>query len=81
MIPSDDHIEQRHIYTKDGRDLWRIIAFCDQPTVTMQNIITGERECFGIGGITATKFEPIGGIRVGRGQSLIERAEDAEAVP
>ncbi len=59
MIPSEDYLEQGLLYEKkSGGGLWRIIAYCQDPTVTMENIDTHERECFGIGGLTAQEFTP-----------------------
>ena len=30
-------------FTKDGTDIWRMIAYCEHPTATMENIETKER--------------------------------------
>lgn len=65
MIPSDDYLEQKQIYSKDGKGLWRVIAYCAQPTLTMENVITKQRETFGLGGATALTFNPIAGLKVG----------------
>lgn len=72
MIPNEDHLEQKRVYAKDGKGLWRVIAYCNEPTITMQNILTNQRESFGISGLTARSFSSIPGIKVGQGESAVE---------
>lgn len=31
------------LFTIDGKDVWRLIIYCDEPTATFENIETKER--------------------------------------
>lgn len=72
MIPNEDHLKQKRVYAKDGKGLWRVIAYCDEPTIRMKNIVTNQEESFGISGLTARRFSPIPGIKVGYGEAAVE---------
>lgn len=72
MIPAEDHLEQKRIYSKDGYGLWRVIAYCEEPTITMENVLTKQRENFGVNGHTARSFSPIKGLKAGQGVDPIE---------
>lgn len=75
MIPSEDYTQQKLIYSQSRQGLWRIIGYCAEPTITMENMITGQRECFGLSGLTAATFEPIPNLVVGRGREAITLEE------
>lgn len=60
MIPSQDYKTQSKLYSRHGCGFWKIIAYCESPTVTMENMLSGQRETFGINGLAADSFEPIG---------------------
>lgn len=60
MIPAEDYKTHRNLYTRCGQGFWKIIAYCDEPTVTMQNMLTGQRETFGISGSAANDYKEIG---------------------
>jgi hypothetical protein len=63
MIDSNDYIKQTGVYIKDGH-LWRIVGFCQSPSVTMERIgtITEIRESFGIDGFTNSTFSKVEGL-------------------
>jgi hypothetical protein len=60
MIPASDHLEQRSVYSRNKSGFWKIVAFCEEPTVTMENMATGQRETFGISGAAADAYIEIG---------------------
>lgn len=62
MIPSQDFHEQKRIYTYLGKGDWRIVGYCDQPSITMENILNHSRQTFGTGGATMEAFEPVAGL-------------------
>lgn len=61
-IPPEDYREQRRLYSRKGRGIWKIIGYCETPSITMQNVVTGEKENFGIHGAMAYDFKPIGAL-------------------
>jgi hypothetical protein len=42
-----------------GRSAYRVISYCESPTVIIENLETKERQSFGIGGLTADLFYPL----------------------
>lgn len=32
-----------HLFTRDGKDAWRLVSFCSDPTVSFENLETKER--------------------------------------
>lgn len=47
------------LFTTDGNDLWMLESYFDVPSCTMLNAATGERQTFGIGGLTSQTFTKI----------------------
>lgn len=47
------------LYTKDGKDVWRCEWRCDSPMVCLKNLETGEREEFGLGGLTSVAYREL----------------------
>lgn len=56
MIPSKDFEDQKLVYSYQGKGFWRITEYFSGPSITMENIDTGERKRFGIGGHTEKDF-------------------------
>lgn len=72
MIEQADLTEQERLYIRDRGGLWRIVGYYSGPSVVTQDIVTGERETFGLGGATEKTYQSILGIKVGRGaQSVV----------
>ena len=42
MISRIEGVELGDLYTRDGKDAWEVLHFCEQPTITMKNLRTGE---------------------------------------
>ncbi len=61
MIPTEDHHAMGLLYKRKTYppSRWRIIAYCDEPTLIMENIDTHEQERFGVSSLTAQDFEPV----------------------
>ena len=59
MVPHEDYLTQKQLYTMHGRGIWRVIGYCDEPSLTLENIITHDRETFGVSGKTNEAFEMI----------------------
>lgn len=47
------------LFTKDGKDIWKLKSYCLTPTCELVNLETGEIEGFGLGGITAESFDRV----------------------
>jgi len=60
MIKPQDCKEQRRVYTRNKSGFWKVVAYCEEPTVTMENMLTGQRETFGISGTANVSYEEIG---------------------
>ena len=41
-METDDLREHRWLFTRNGKDVWRVKCWCAEPTVTLVNIETGE---------------------------------------
>ena len=37
------------LYTIDGNDVWEVISYCNQPTVTMRNVRTNDERSGAVG--------------------------------
>ena len=42
MISRLEGVELGDLYTRDGKDAWEVLSFCELPTITMKNLRTGE---------------------------------------
>ena len=51
-----DESSLNHFFTRDGKEIWRMIAYCPQPTVVLENIVTGERVQWGVGSSILSKY-------------------------
>lgn len=73
MIDSNDYTEQTGVYLKSGH-LWRIIAYCGSPSVTMECIgtITEIRETFGINGHNNSTFTRVKGLTYDHHKQTVE---------
>jgi hypothetical protein len=78
MIPIEDLTEQKRIYKYKGEGDWRIIAYCSEASIIMENICNRTRQNFGVSGLTATEgFEPVEGLEWDRErQAVIETKAD-----
>lgn len=52
-------LEGYNFFTTDGTDMWILRYFCMEPTCRLENLQTGEKEDFGMGGLTAERFHKI----------------------
>lgn len=57
MISSKDFTLQRGVYSYKGEGFWRVCAYCSGPSLTMENIDTGERINFGTSGQIMDEFK------------------------
>lgn len=44
-------------YTTDGKDIWRLISYCEYPTATMENVETKERINGAVGCLNLKPFK------------------------
>jgi hypothetical protein len=49
-IKSIQQVKVGDLYTVDGKDVWRVEACCEQPTVVLVNVETKERKQGIVGG-------------------------------
>ena len=63
MVDQDDYTKQEGIYAHSGGGLYRVLSYCQQPTLTMENVKTGQRIHFGIGGLINDEFTRVDGIK------------------
>ena len=54
-----DDFNLNNLFTVTGRDVWKIVSYCETPTVEMKNLETTETMRFGMGGVTAEKVTKI----------------------
>ncbi len=47
------------LFTKDGKDVWRLISFCDQPSLQFENVETKRRECGVVGSPLVEQFHEL----------------------
>ena len=52
-------LEVGALFTKDGTDIWELIAYNESPTCVLRNLRTDDTEQFGIGGLTSQKFKRV----------------------
>ena len=46
-------------FTDNGEDIWQFIAYYPVPSLTLENVRTGERKDFGFDSLDARKFMKI----------------------
>lgn len=46
-------------FTTDGTDIWELGTYFDGPSCTLENLKTGDKETFGMGGLTAQRFKEV----------------------
>ena len=46
-------------FTINGKDLWRLIGYCENPTATFENMITKERKHGAVGSIIINEFKEL----------------------
>ncbi len=49
MIKPSDYRNFKKLYLREGK-VWRVLAYCPEPSIVMKCTNTGERCTFGIGG-------------------------------
>ncbi|MCF7853608.1 MAG: hypothetical protein K9N51_02330 [Candidatus Pacebacteria bacterium] len=49
MINSVHDLDVGDLYTTDGKDVWEVKTFIDRPSVTLQNVRTGEERGGAVG--------------------------------
>ena len=54
-----DDLDLDNLFTTDGKDVWRMVSFCTEPTCRLVNIENKEERHFGIGGIESARFHRI----------------------
>ena len=47
------------LFTRDGKDIWELIAYNEEPTCKLRNLRTDDTEQFGIGGLTSQEFKRV----------------------
>ena len=58
MIIPSDYTKQKRIYLREGK-LYRILAYCPEPSVTMVSINDADDQVnFGLGGLANAGFKP-----------------------
>ena len=67
-INSTDDVKRNRFFTTNGTDVWKCRMFCDQPTVDMENLETGEIKGGAVGCLNLAEFRP-----------LIESEEDTKS--
>ena len=63
MVDQDDYIKQEGIYAHSGGGLYRILSYCSQPTLMMENVKTGKRFHFGVSGLINDEFTRVDGLK------------------
>ena len=65
-IKEVSEVRKGGLFTTNGRDVWRILYYCEEPTVTLENVETKERRGGAIGCRNLADFvrldpvEPVG---------------------
>jgi len=73
MIHEDDFILQEGIYVRDGGGLFRVIGYCEMPSVTMVNVVTGKRIYFAIQSPAGREFQRVDGLKYSHENGQIKR--------
>ena len=60
MVDTKDLFKQQKVYHRNGKWRWAVFAYCPTPSLTMVDLGTGTKVCFGIEGSINTEFEPTG---------------------
>lgn len=47
------------LFTMDGRDVWRLISYCEYPTATFENVETKERTGGAVGSPIVNQFKEL----------------------
>jgi len=56
MIDTLTGVKVGDLYTKTGLDVWEVKTFCENPTITLVNIRTHEKELGAIGSLNVKDF-------------------------
>ncbi len=59
MTENDLFAPGESLFTTDGKDVWELESYYIAPSCTLRNLRTGEKQNFGIGGLTAETFKRI----------------------
>ncbi|MCK5610219.1 hypothetical protein KAR91_50570 [Candidatus Pacearchaeota archaeon] len=54
-----DDLGPNTFFTTTGKDVWKMLEYCHEPTCILENLETKKREHFGMGGITAQSFQRV----------------------
>ena len=77
MINEDDFILQEGIYVRDGGGLFRVIGYCERPSLTMVNLVTGERISFATRSPINGEFQRVDGLKYDhKSQQVKHRPEE-----
>ena len=71
MIHKDDFTKQEGVYVRDGGGLFRVLDYCESPSVTMVDVATGERVSFGIHGLINHKFQRVEGLKYDHAKGVV----------
>ena len=52
-------LEPNAFFTTNGKDIWKILYYCKEPTCRLRNVETGDEDNFGMSGLTAAGFHRI----------------------
>ena len=63
MIHKEDMTKQEGLYVRDGGGLFRVLGYCESPSLTMVDVATGERVNFGIHGLINHEFQRVVGLK------------------
>lgn len=47
------------LFTTDGKDAWRCVAYCGQPTISFENLETKDRVGGAVGCLNVRDFKPL----------------------
>lgn len=63
MIHEDDFTTFKGIYVHDRGGLFRIVGYCERPSLTMVNLVTGERISFATRSPIDGEFQRVDGLK------------------
>ena len=52
-------LEAHELFTTNGKDVWKREGYFSGPSCTLKNLETGEKQTFGLNGLTADSFKPL----------------------
>ena len=76
MIHEDDFIPQEGIYVRDGGGLFRIVGYCERPSLTMVNLVTGERISFATRSPADGEFQRVDGLKYDLESEQVKAADE-----